>query len=223
MARLMAVSGIILAAIGLMLGIASVASPGQMQIYGLTPETAAILLTGGIMSLGLAGVMQALATPRMPTAPAAYESKPDVPAFRPRSFDAGSGLATVTAVAVAATPDMPPSASTSVAETIEALEQAKSDIKAALGGNEAFDEKPSPLPVKLDTPVPEEISKPVENEAEAVEEEATEPGLFVVEEQTVRGKPARILSDGTVEAETDEGWMRFENMEHLNEYLDSLA
>jgi hypothetical protein len=29
------------------------------------------------------------------------------------------------------------------------------------------------------------------------------------------------LSDETVEAETDEGWMRFENLEHLNEYIDS--
>jgi hypothetical protein len=36
-------------------------------------------------------------------------------------------------------------------------------------------------------------------------------------------RPARILSDGTVEAETDEGWMRFENLEHLDEYLDAMA
>ena len=26
-----------------------------------------------------------------------------------------------------------------------------------------------------------------------------------------------------VEAETDEGWMRFENLEHLDEYLDAMA
>jgi hypothetical protein len=45
--------------------------------------------------------------------------------------------------------------------------------------------------------------------------------LYVVEERTIRGRPARILSDNTVEAETDEGWMRFENLEHLNEYLDA--
>jgi hypothetical protein len=25
-----------------------------------------------------------------------------------------------------------------------------------------------------------------------------------------------------VEAETDEGWMRFENLEHLDEYLDAM-
>ena len=48
-----------------------------------------------------------------------------------------------------------------------------------------------------------------------------DPELYVVEEKIIRGRPARILSDETVEAETDEGWMRFENLEHLNEYLDS--
>ena len=28
---------------------------------------------------------------------------------------------------------------------------------------------------------------------------------------------------GTVEAETDDGWMRFENLEHLEEYLDAMS
>ena len=32
----------------------------------------------------------------------------------------------------------------------------------------------------------------------------------------------RNRADGTVEAETAEGWMRFENLEHLNEYLDAM-
>ena len=44
-----------------------------------------------------------------------------------------------------------------------------------------------------------------------------------VEEKLIRGRPARVLSDGTVEAETDEGWMRFENLEHLEEYLDAMS
>ena len=46
--------------------------------------------------------------------------------------------------------------------------------------------------------------------------------LYVVEERIIRRHPARILSDGTVEAETSEGWMRFENLEHLDEYLDAM-
>ena len=49
-----------------------------------------------------------------------------------------------------------------------------------------------------------------------------EDELFVVEERIIRERPARLLSDGTVEAETDEGWMRFENVEHVEEYLDAM-
>lgn len=49
-----------------------------------------------------------------------------------------------------------------------------------------------------------------------------EDALFVVEERIIRERPARLLSDGTVEAETDEGWMRFENVEHVEEYLDAM-
>ncbi len=49
-----------------------------------------------------------------------------------------------------------------------------------------------------------------------------EDELFVVEERVIRERPARLLSDGTVEAETDEGWMRFENVEHVEEYLDAM-
>jgi hypothetical protein len=52
---------------------------------------------------------------------------------------------------------------------------------------------------------------------------ATEDQLYVVEERLVRGKVARVLSDGTVEAETAEGWMRFENVEHLEEYLQAMG
>ena len=61
----------------------------------------------------------------------------------------------------------------------------------------------------------------MDEEEPAADEEADED-LYVVEEKVIRGRPARILSDDTVEAETDEGWMRFENLEHLNEYLDSV-
>ena len=57
---------------------------------------------------------------------------------------------------------------------------------------------------------------------EAEEPELVEGQLYVVEERVIRMRPARILSDGTVEAETDEGWMRFENLEHLDEYLDAM-
>ncbi len=47
--------------------------------------------------------------------------------------------------------------------------------------------------------------------------------LYIVKETIIRGRPARILSDGTIEAELEyEGWLRFEDENHLNEYLDAL-
>ena len=49
------------------------------------------------------------------------------------------------------------------------------------------------------------------------------PALYVVEERMFRGKQSRVLSDGTIEAETAEGWMRFEDFDHLEEYLDAMA
>lgn len=55
------------------------------------------------------------------------------------------------------------------------------------------------------------------------DEPAADDGqLYVVEELVIRNRPARTLSDGTLEAETAEGWMRFENAEHLEEYLDAM-
>ena len=62
----------------------------------------------------------------------------------------------------------------------------------------------------------------VEEETVTEEEVADDGLLYVVEERVIRRHPARILSDGTVEAETSEGWMRFENLEHLDEYLDAM-
>ena len=66
-----------------------------------------------------------------------------------------------------------------------------------------------------------------EAEAEPAAESAPEAlpqedELFVVEERVIRERPARLLSDGTVEAETDEGWMRFETVEHVEEDLDAM-
>jgi hypothetical protein len=258
MAMLMRLCGIILAAIGLALTVMSIASPSQMQVYGLTPETGAILLVGGILSLGLSALIDrgAELDAGNIAAPSRFDDRV-VGALSSRGPDAGFGRSAViatsaaaatTAAVDAATKVSPETisetlsgAKTTVSETIEALEQAKSDIKAALGGSESFEshvEKnavpaapnppaitPVPDPVPKEIPIPaaatEEIAS-VEVD-EGVEEPESEPGLFVVEEQTVRGKPARLLSDGTVEAETDEGWMRFENLEHLNEYLDMVA
>ena len=71
---------------------------------------------------------------------------------------------------------------------------------------------PEPIPSR---PWPKAVRKPTTTTSADGE-------LFVVEDKVIRGRSARILSDGTVEAETDEGWMRFENLEHLDEYLDAV-
>ena len=161
---------------------------------------------------------------------------PSIPGFRRKlAEDALPAVAAVTAAgatlaanankeeaAIKAAESLP---SMSAAETIEALDKAKADVRAALGGlgsDEQHAESLTPPPeVKRPAfniaPVPPVVSEP-EPEPEIVAEETGE--LYVVEEKIVRNRPARILSDGTVEAETDEGWMRFENLEHLNEYLD---
>jgi len=60
-----------------------------------------------------------------------------------------------------------------------------------------------------------------ETQQDAVEEE-TPDQLYIIEELIIRGKASRLLSDNTIEAETAEGWMRFENVEHLEEYLDAM-
>jgi hypothetical protein len=67
--------------------------------------------------------------------------------------------------------------------------------------------------------------EPDPSEARQVHEEAPEEhaDLYVVEERLFRGQQARVLSDGTIEVETAEGWMRFEDFDHLEEYLDAMA
>jgi hypothetical protein len=236
MSKLMWVLGLILVVVGAALGAKSIISPGQMQIYGLTPETAAILFVGGVLSFGFAGLLghqhhshQAEVTPskdkpRVIAAETSGEGRKQANVesqIRPAGFNrrpdeasnvtAAATLATAT-VAAAVVEPVAPVVTGSVADTIAALEQAKSDIKTALGSVESLSQ-------------PEEPPTPVSALPELAVEEApvvAEGELYVVEEKIIRGRPSRILSDDTVEAETEEGWMRFENLEHLNEYLDSM-
>lgn len=192
MSKLMLIVGILLAAIGIALGLMVFFSPGQMQVYGLTAEVAALFLVGGVLAAGLGGVIDGLhASGTAPRAAAPAMPEPETAA------------PVAAAVATAATE---PELSPAVSETIRALEKAKTDLQTA------FDEKP-----KAVEPEPE-AAEVVEEEPAAVDEGQ----LYVLEEKTIRGRPARILSDGTVEAETSEGWMRFENLEHLDEYLDAM-
>ena len=205
MARLMTLFGIVLGIAGAVLVVLSVASPGIMQVYGATPEAGAILLVGGVLALGLGGVISAInnnsaefSTPMMAPKKATLSSEATAEVVG-GSSQKGTESAAATSKSTAS----------SVAETISALEQAKSDIKTALGGMDA-------VTAASADPTPDAVAAPA---AAAAGEDGE---LYVVEEKIIRGRPSRVLSDDTVEAETDEGWMRFENLEHLNEYLDSV-
>jgi hypothetical protein len=228
MSKLMWVLGIVLAALGVALGLTTVLAPGRMQAYGLMPDTAAILLVGGLLCIGLGGVIDALrhGAPRLAAnaperqkpieTPAEAEATPVAnPAGarfgRKAAVEAAAATAAVATVTVAATEPM----KTSVADTIAALDEAKADIKKALGGMDSI------VTPQDEAPLVEEVAAAHAAPAEPEAEVEAESGLYVLEEKIIRGRPARILSDETVEAETDEGWMRFENLEHLNEYLDS--
>jgi hypothetical protein len=230
MSKLMSVLGIILLAVGLVLGLLELMQPGRVQGLGISIGTAVDLIIGGILALGLGGVIDALrgrsdfamdaaaadsepAPAPAPTADDLLKTPADADAAEPAPaaeeapgkmrFGFGRKTAAAAAATTVAVTEVAEAAKTPVQETLDALEQAKQDIKGALGGVESIT---APAPA---AEVVEEAAAPAEDE------------LYVVEEKSIRGRPARILSDDTVEAETDEGWMRFENLEHLNEYLDA--
>ena len=223
MSKLMSVLGIILLAVGLAIGLLEIANPGHLQGMGVNLDTSVSLIIGGVLAIGLGGVISALEHSAL-TVPGyeetvveeievAHHDEPEVaaddtaekPVRKIRFPGFGRKAATAGAVAAGATAA---DSSPSVQETIEALEQAKIDIKGAMTNMDS---------VITDDPAPALVTET----ASAESEEPVDGELYVIEEKTIRGRPARILSDNTVEAETDEGWMRFENIDHLNEYLDA--
>lgn len=247
MSKLMSVLGILLLAVGAAMMLIGLVNPAQVQISGLTLETAAIFIVGGVLAIGQGAILAALpaekmaesryavepprasAVPVVPAAPAMPEvsSAPETPSanrirftgFGRKPVDAAAagvgavaGAAAAT-VGAAVTQAVEPARS-SVQDTIDALEQAKTDLSNAVGGVAQVAEsnmEEAAAAVDEDITAEETLDAPIGEEGE----------LYVLEERVIRGRPARILSDNTVEAETDEGWMRFENLEHLNEYLDA--
>lgn len=225
MAKLMWICGILLIAAGVALGIVllvSAARPGGIDIH-----TAAILLVGGVLSLGLGSVIEGLhARPTVrslipePVIPASTAA---IPEFDPRSAKPAAAAVVAAAVIVEEEVSRP------TRDTIQALEQARQKIEKAFEDRTEQPqsaEAPAAEPEEAE-PAPKDVATAeVEDETiteDMSEEEVIDDGqLYVVEERVIRRHPARILSDGTVEAETAEGWMRFENLEHLDEYLDAM-
>ncbi len=224
MSGVMKVLGALLLAGAILFAVLLKVSSAQMQVWGISPEVIATLLVGGILSIGLGGLIDAVMSTRSGGAiatviadvPDVMEIEKPAPAsfgFNRKKVEAAAPEPTVSSVLPAAAAAIV--STPSVADTIAALEQAKSDIKTALGGVESLsDPAPEAAPaasVESDIPPEPEVA-----------DDAASDELYVLEEKIIRGRPSRILSDDTVEAETDEGWMRFENLEHLNEYLDSV-
>lgn len=271
MSKLMLIIGILVLAAGIALGLIVFFSPGQMQAVGLTADTAAILLTAGLLSIGLGGVIAAVESAAKSThdlrewlagheaaeakAPSSITTEAPAPMAEPAAAAAaitGGVMASTAATAEETTPEEEApaeepltketvinesvtvveakaekvfplfektltAAKPSAEDTLLSLEKAKSDLSSALGLPSDLTKKPELEPETETEPEEAELSD--EAEADADDDEQ----LYVIEEKFVRGRPARVLSDGTVEAETDEGWMRFENTEHLEEYLDAVS
>lgn len=202
MSKLMWIAGILLAAAGLAVGLLALFSAASLASYGIGLDLAALLLVGGILSLGLGSVISLLDQQRAllangaslaATAPAAA-----IPEFGRKTAEAAAAAIAVAEVAEVSEPTR---------DTIKAIDQARQKIE------QAFEPKSAAVAP------PEDFVEPAVSDRE--DEEPVPGQLYVVEERFIRLRPARILSDGTVEAETEEGWMRFENLEHLDEYLDA--
>ena len=235
MSKLMIILGIIVAAAGAVIGALIYVSPGQMQVLGLTPEVAAVLLVGGLGLIGLGGVIGAMDKTTAATRDLrAWLSGQDVGQVSAATAATAATTVTEFTEVTESPPPFPmptpePPASVSKVSKIDALiQESKAETTRAVSESRetiaAMDKAKDELKEVLGVSEPEPPPPPVVEEPPPVEEaEAEDTQLFVVEERLIRGRPARVLSDGTVEAETDDGWMRFENLEHLEEYLDAMS
>jgi len=252
MSKLMIILGIIVAAAGAVIGALIYVSPGQMQVLGLTPEVAAVALVGGLGLIGLGGVIGALdkttaATHGLRDWLAGQDGGQMAPVTSPAVVsDFSTASIAPPPFPVPTPPVAPPPSPTSKldallreskAETSRVVAESKETVSAIDKAKERLEEVLSPRQPEPPPPV-ETVAEPAAETVEVAEttdvvveagdvietaEEGEDTQLFVVEERLIRGRPARVLSDGTVEAETDDGWMRFENLEHLEEYLDAMS
>jgi hypothetical protein len=206
MSKLMWIAGILLTAAGVALGLMVLVSAASLNGTGIGLDLAALLLVGGILSLGLGSVISLLDQQR-----ALLDGRAELGTAAPQTAIPEFGRKAGETAAAAAVARDGEEVSEPTRDTIKALEQARQKIE------QAFEPRTATADERHEAAAPE--AEPAE---EASEQPEVVPGqLYVVEERFIRMRPARILSDGTVEAETEEGWMRFENLEHLDEYLDA--
>ncbi len=206
------IAGIVLAALGLLAVLLFFYSP-ELTARGMNLNTGVSLLLGGIVILGLSTVVGAVEDLRSHLAGEDSGPTGDV---RQRRGKRAAALAVQPVhegarKPEAAMPDVAGRIAPAPAEERQAPFAGGQDVEAKLRNLDADSRS------VIDRVVEEvrEHGSSAAGEAEVVSEE----NLYVVEVREIAGKQARVLSDGTVEAETDEGWMRFENPEHLEEYV----
>lgn len=211
MSRFMWVLGVLLAAAGVAILFLALYNNAYLQVRGLQISSAIDLIIGAVLAIGLAGVIDAVQSSN-----GATRTEAEYPETAPAPEPAAEVARTVEDAAPATKPARFPSFS----------RKTESTVPAAAAAAETVVEKTEAIV----TPAVKETISALEQaksdlEAALASPEATvvaaEGELYVVEDKFIRGRPARVLSDGTVEAETDEGWMRFENLDHLDEYLDA--
>ena len=204
------IAGFVLIALGLLAIVITLVS-SEALVDGLTFDTGVTLLVGGVVTLGLSGVISAIETLR--------------------TFIAGEDQAFVASLEEPKNP-----ARTAAAAYLPGSKRSPAKPQDSMRrGEPSFPPRGGDLSKAMREQKPsmdkarQTVEKPVEDigelapaESTAAPEAVSEEELYVVEERTIAGKPARVLSDGTVEAETDDGWMRFENVEHLEEYMEAL-
>jgi hypothetical protein len=205
------IGGMVLVALGALAMVLALLSPDR-PFEGLTLETGAVLLVGGVVALGLSGVITAVETLRAFVAgedQAIAGMEDDTRGFA-RNATEGPGLSANGAKSRNAPLETGPQEPDMGSRVVEMPKLSDDRMSIMKETNRST----------IDRMVEEvhEFGASSSGPRETISEEA----LYVVEERTIAGKPARILSDGTVEAETDDGWMRFENVEHLEEYMDAL-
>ena len=184
------------------------------SLPGLTLDAGATLLAGGFIALGLSTLAATVETLRAYFAAEEQGAEPFEASAAPVSRPFAENLTPAEAA-------FKPRANVQSAR-LEEPELASPRFDKPKPAEERFSlvrENPPPPPPE---PEPEPEVEDVHDYEQVPEEAISEEELYVVEERTIAGKPARILSDGTVEAETDDGWMRFENVEHLEEYMEAV-
>jgi hypothetical protein len=212
------IAGIVLAALGLVVVLMALLMP-EVPIAGLDLQLGALLLIGGILVIGIGAAVAAVDELRlllsgdepMPQAP---------PAFRPSPAPTPPGLGERMHDRSAERPKRQD-------KTQGGMRPLNGDQPPRFAEEPAFGRHHGSRDLarsSIDRVIEEvrDLGGSATAEIDAANDIVSEEELYVVDERTIAGKQARILSDGTVEAETDEGWMRFENVDHLQEYMDAV-